>query len=227
MRTACRSCSFSWRSGFTLVELLVVIAIIGVLVSLLLPAVQTAREASRRTQCLSQMRQLAIAVQNYNDSLKFYPASGIVDTTQPLYEARTGTMFSWIVLILPYYEQKPLHDKFDFNRTVIDQPNDPQATHIKPLLCPSDTAFWPLFVRHRANQQSQLAKGKLHRVLGTDACGVSKPLWGGFTSHKPHREQAFEEGTSNTLLLSEVLTLALSTKTSVGPGRSGGPELVN
>src|SRR5215510_98031 len=69
------------RRGFTLVELLVVIAIIGILVALLLPAVQAAREAGRRIQCQNHLKQLALAVANYSDALRNYPASGIVNTS--------------------------------------------------------------------------------------------------------------------------------------------------
>src|SRR5688572_18149126 len=89
------------RAAFTLVELLVVIAIIGVLVALLLPAVQAAREASRRIKCQNHLKQLGLGIENYESSYKVFPASGIVDTSIALYESRTGRMFSWVVLILP------------------------------------------------------------------------------------------------------------------------------
>ena len=95
------------RRAFTLVELLVVIAIIGILVALLLPAVQAAREAARRTSCTNNIRQLGLALVNYHDAHKTLPfGSGYLN-------ARTGT---WVSAILPYMEEQSLYDRFDFNR---------------------------------------------------------------------------------------------------------------
>src|SRR6188474_2683919 len=95
----------SLRRAFTLVELLVVIAIIGVLVALLLPAVQAAREAARRMSCSNNLKQLSLALHNYEDTHKTLPPAGI-DSNQ----------MSWTVLLLPYMEQKPLYDQFNFNK---------------------------------------------------------------------------------------------------------------
>lgn len=99
------------KRGFTLVELLVVIAIIGVLVALLLPAVQAAREAARRSQCSNNMKQLGLAVQNYADVNKSaFPASG--------YACCWGT---WLVGIMPYIEQKNLYDQYQYFGAVQNQ----------------------------------------------------------------------------------------------------------
>lgn len=110
------------NQGFTLIELLVVIAIIGILVGLLLPAVQSVREAARRTQCMNNARQLGIAVMNYESATKFLPPSrwgssrtitnsnGAV--TVNTHNAKTKD-HSWLALVLPYIEQVNLADRYD------------------------------------------------------------------------------------------------------------------
>src|SRR6476659_3172582 len=97
------------RRGFTLVELLVVIAIIGVLVALLLPAVQSAREASRRMKCTNQLRQIAIACHNVHDTTNFFPSGHklTVNGTNYVYYS------NWAILILPYIEQQALFSQYD------------------------------------------------------------------------------------------------------------------
>jgi prepilin-type N-terminal cleavage/methylation domain-containing protein len=91
--------------GFTLVELLVVISIIGVLVALLLPAIQAAREAARRMQCTNKLKQIGVALQNYHGSQRSFPAGSNIHTDEFLIG------MSWNVLLLPYLEQRALYDE--------------------------------------------------------------------------------------------------------------------
>src|SRR5579859_7799924 len=97
------------KRGFTLIELLVVIAIIGLLIGLLLPAVQAAREAARRAQCINNVKQIGLAMHNYESSQRVFP-SGALPPPQ------TGWTWghSWSVAILPYTEQNNIYQQFDF-----------------------------------------------------------------------------------------------------------------
>ena len=96
------------RIAFTLVELLVVITIIGILISLLLPAVQAAREAARRLQCSNNLKQMGLAFHNYENSNAMLPPGGLTQTSG-------GYGFSWLVRILPYIEQQNIYNQLDFN----------------------------------------------------------------------------------------------------------------
>ncbi|MBX3442654.1 MAG: DUF1559 domain-containing protein [Planctomyces sp.] len=107
------------RRGFTLIELLVVIAIIGILVSLLLPAVQQAREAARRTQCRNKLKQLALALHNYHDTHSTFPSGGIAQNlgtlngTCPCPNAQGNNGLSWTVMILPFLDDAPRYQLWD------------------------------------------------------------------------------------------------------------------
>lgn len=122
----------SCRTGFTLVELLVVIAIIGVLVALLLPAIQAAREAARRSQCLNNMKQVGLAFLNYETATKEFPLA----TLNPI--APTHGSNNWAPFVLPYLEQGNLVVGYDLNEDWWREPNRAIAQNpLAVLLCPS------------------------------------------------------------------------------------------
>ena len=202
-----RVATLAQRRGFTLVELLVVIAIIGILVSLLLPAVQAAREAVRRIKCQHHLRQLALGVTHYHDTHGAYPASGLVDTSSRLYDPRSGTMHSWITLILPYLEQRILYDQFDFHASVLAQSNDPQAVQPPVLLCPSDSARHLYFVDPSLTGGRRLGKGNYAAWVSPYHVEFQARFPAALTSHDAHSASRLsQDGHSTTMMLSEVLT---------------------
>jgi prepilin-type N-terminal cleavage/methylation domain-containing protein/prepilin-type processing-associated H-X9-DG protein len=143
LATASRSDAARYH-GFTLVELLVVIAIIGILVALLLPAIQAAREAARRAQCQSNMRQLGVGLLNYESTKKSLPPGGITEGA-----LGTPSKAGWTIFILPYIEEQALYDKYDFdekNESTTDQDADGlvnsvvREANVKAFDCPTDEA---------------------------------------------------------------------------------------
>src|SRR6476660_7351803 len=128
------------RYGFTLVELLVVIAIIGVLVALLLPAVQQAREAARRLQCNNYLGQLIIAVNHYEMAHGVYPA-GTIDAKGPVLNARLGYHHNWLVQTLPYLEERNVWQAVDKTQSIYHAKNKPVlGVTLGVLRCPSSAA---------------------------------------------------------------------------------------
>ncbi|PQO26052.1 prepilin-type cleavage/methylation domain-containing protein [Blastopirellula marina] len=138
----------SARRAFTLVELLVVIAIIGVLIALLLPAVQQAREAARRMQCSNHLKQIGLAVHNYHDTYGSFPPGIIVNYSRnATWDVLSSpSAWNWSALILPFIEQQAMHDQLGITQGVYadEAYQDPtrlrlMQTPIAGYRCPSDT----------------------------------------------------------------------------------------
>jgi len=145
VRARCAPASSRLRPtpGFTLIELLVVIAIIAVLVAILLPAVQQAREAARRTQCLSNLHQIGVAMHNYHEVFNKFPKAGYGGGlgNAVLYEtanAKACRFMSWGTALLPYLEQSALYHRWDLNQWYVQPNNQAIAqTSVSVFLCPS------------------------------------------------------------------------------------------
>ncbi len=134
------------QQGFTLIELLVVIAIIGILIALLLPAVQQAREAARRTQCRNNLKQLGLGLFNYEATYGTFPPGYLyVAGTEyggpvvPGFEDANHQGFSWGCMILPFLEQVNLYNTINFSLPAFHLSNlSARETHLSIFLCPSD-----------------------------------------------------------------------------------------
>lgn len=128
------------RRGFTLIELLVVMAIIGVLVAILLPAVQSAREAARRTQCRNNLKQIALALHNYHDRDNLFPP-GWIGVTNNQFDANGPSGRGWLTCCLPMLEQYAASLKFDPNVPITDPVNATlRVFNVPNARCPSDPA---------------------------------------------------------------------------------------
>lgn len=214
--------------GFTLVELLVVIAIIGVLVSLLLPAVQAAREAARRTKCGNNLRNLALGAINYHDSKKHFPlptTNRVGSNDDPIRDQR---LFSnWAIATLPFIEQQALANRFQITDLIRlwnpgnDVNLEPRGQEIEVMLCPSDEGAGQKF----ADSGGNWARGNYglngfqfwpNSFLAREAAGdpavsatdFSKYLdfaigMGGINGPKMNIKR-ITDGTTNTIMLAEM-----------------------
>ena len=209
--------------GFTLIELLVVIAIIAVLIALLLPAVQQAREAARRTNCKNNLKQIALAIHNYVDVNKLVPPGAAVDLTV----TATGNNGSWGVhgRILPYLEQGNLYDRVDLT-VAWDFQSAIDGLRIPVYACPTDP-----------NGDTARDPGKGKVTLYPTTYGFNYGTWfvfdprtgrggdGAFYPNAALSLAAFTDGTSNTLLASEVKAWQPYTRNG-GPPRTDVPASV-
>jgi prepilin-type N-terminal cleavage/methylation domain-containing protein len=158
-------------AAFTLVELLVVIAIIGILISLLLPAVQAAREAARRTECSNHVKQICLATHTYVDARKQFPPA-VDNTLAP--GTNNGRGFSYLALLLPYHEERSLNDLVNYQYSWdATQNNTARTTTLKVFKCPSKDDLEELLAPtpgSTAFQESDLAAHYLAVLGAKNAC---------------------------------------------------------
>lgn len=201
------------RSGFTLVELLVVIAIIGALVALLLPAIQAARETARRTQCASQIKQLAFAALEYEGVHKLLPAAGFAKlkseppavSDEIIYNPYAGIQFSWIVTLLPHLEQAALARQFDPARQIFQQAGNPQATRLPLLICPSDGSQPSLLTHAGLTLGREFAKGNYAAYTSPFHIDLQL-MYPGALIAGGQDLAAIEDGTTHTIVMAEIRT---------------------
>jgi len=149
------------RRGFTLVELLVVIAIIGILIGMLLPAVQQVRESARRTQCLNRLRQIGLATALFHDSYEAFPPARLYPKKDAVGELDIeGDHPSWLVRILPFMEQQTFYNQWDLSDSYTDHPDETVTHSLASFLCPS-----------RRTIDNAQAPNRSEEVLVTSPCG--------------------------------------------------------
>ncbi|MFO0910774.1 MAG: DUF1559 domain-containing protein [Isosphaeraceae bacterium] len=224
----------SRRRGFTLIELLVVIAIIGVLVALLMPAVQSAREAARRTQCVNNLKQIALAFNTYHTAFNGFPPAKIYSGSCAKMNGGKGFVLNTtgFVLILNQIEQKPLFNAYNFsqassnsawnggntklmgnavvNTTVV-------GTLIATFACPSDVAPATVdtgaadtsqFSRQNAMRSNYVLSSAVHTELDCPATGMpTKNDQGAFANDLSTALRDFKDGASQTMLIGESVQL--------------------
>ena len=199
--------------GFTLIELLVVIAIIAVLIALLLPAVQQAREAARRTQCKNNLKQIGVALHNYESTTGMIPPAGCFTVGLPF------ETFSAQARLLPYLEQSNLYSLIDFSRRISSQPAA-CATKIPGFICPSEVKDVPKVVSATLTHQPISYGVNIGTWLVFDPNNGS---WGDgtFGINANNRFSSITDGLSNTIGLSEVKAYQPALKDGGNPTGAG------
>ncbi len=205
-------------NGFTLVELLVVIAIIGILVALLLPAVQAAREAARRMSCTNNLKQVTLALHNFHDTYKRFPSSG----DYPV--GATGDAWSIQARLLPFLEKANLHDLINYDASYSTQPAVTQL-RVETYLCPSE-------VNDRARVDGSLTHYPLSYGVNVGTWFVFDPntqqMGDGLTGPNSKTNMAsITDGTSNTLAFAEVKAYSPYLRDGGSPSGAGQPIPVN
>ncbi len=221
------------RGGFTLIELLVVIAIIGVLIALLLPAVQAAREAARRAQCTNNLKQLALAAQNYHDTNGCFPGgsysnfNGGNSYATAVAPVKYPENFSCFVRMMPFTEQSPLYNAVNFNLNSGNVENITiSGVAMSILMCPSDTQLNPAPILPPAtgspgwsfNQNFPLPPGNWYQQFASYAANAGTFDFGYNITYGPAQFAMYNgviyndssvkiaditDGTSNTFLFGE------------------------
>lgn len=197
------------RTGFSLLELLISISVIIVLVTLLTPGVQMCRQVARRTQCANRLRQLSIAVHNYNHLHGMLPP-GCVNETGPVVTAESGYHMNWLAQVLPFIDREAIYREIDFRAGVYAPANNAvRRRYLPELVCPADRT------RGRTFPGSSYvgSTGGIDEPVGTNNSGL-------LFLNSSIRFREIRDGASYTILLGE--RLMADSPTAVDPGWMSG-----
>jgi prepilin-type N-terminal cleavage/methylation domain-containing protein len=198
------------RSGFTLIEVLVVIAVIGILIALLLPAVQSARQAVRRIQCVNNLKQIGIAMHNYHQAIGTFPLATAVAFSSAGVKTDWGT---WGVhaMMLPYLDQTPIYNAVNFDWSCwygTGQQINGTAfnTSLSVFLCPSDGLANDGTINTEMVALGFFGEANINNYLGSlgTTTNPNSPTGTGIFAHATaYGMESVTDGTSNTIALSE------------------------
>jgi prepilin-type N-terminal cleavage/methylation domain-containing protein/prepilin-type processing-associated H-X9-DG protein len=188
------------RRAFTLVEVLVVIAIIGLLVALLLPAIQSSREASRRLQCTNNLKQIGLALLNYESSHKVFPPGYVSQFDAS--GTDTGPGWGWAAMILPQMDESPIHNVIHFDLPIEHPMNGVRVAVINTYLCPSED-FRHVWQAKRTDGSPicEVAESNYVAMFGTTEPGVDGD--GMFFRNSKIKISDITDGTSKTIAAGE------------------------
>ena len=195
-------------SGFTLVELLVVIAIIGVLIALMLPAIQASRESARKTRCANNLKQLGLGMQAYTVSHLAFPP-GYTSTVMADHDDG-GPGWAWGSMIMPYIEESSLHDQINYALQLrVPESAGVRLTSVPLFICPSDDIFEPIIdIPSKSSTRiiCQMAAGNYVASAGTirPTCKLCRDKFDGvFGRNREIRPKELQDGLSKTLCVGE------------------------
>ena len=183
------------RGGFTLIELLVTMSIMAVLIAILLPAVMQCRESARRMQCMNNLKQIGLAIYNYESAHNVFPP-GCVNPTGPIRSEAQGYHLSWMVQLLPQLDQQNVFQKLDFAVGAYDEKNSRARMLVMPTyLCPSD-------FRMPARQAAASSYAGVHNDVEAP---IDFDNHGAFVLNLALPRDAFTDGLGNTVFVGEKL----------------------
>jgi prepilin-type N-terminal cleavage/methylation domain-containing protein len=203
----CRFRNRCAQPAFTLVEILVVVAIIGILIALMLPAIQAARESARKTKCANNLKQIGLALHNYMDVKKSFPPGYVTKVLKNLDDGGPG--WSWGPMILQHFEEAAAHDLVNLSEPIESEMSKVRLISLPGFICPSDGTFETIIdIPEKKSDRiiCQMAAGNYVANVGTvrPTCKICRDHFDGvFGRNRPIEPRELQDGLSKTLCIGE------------------------